>query len=155
MKKTIIVALAAIGIYAKYTECGTNAFVAVALSLGMACCVCYSYNSIENMERKYAERERKRCQRERVTNATDFGKYQNKRTSNRDTYARYAKGNSEEKTNVSNITMVAGKGNCGSSTVSKKPIRKVCGALSYDYYRNRSEQENEFNNNNYRYNVNI
>lgn len=124
----------AIGIYAAATERGMNPFGAIAVSVGMACVSMYIYNTIERMDREYEER--KKCQRKRVQRAGGSGERPKKRTSNRATYARYATANTEERKNVSNITVVAGKGNVGSSIVSRKPIRKVCGALSYDYYRN-------------------
>lgn len=134
MFKTAMAGLAAIGMYAAAAERGMNPFGAIAISLGMACANMYIYNWIERMDREYEER--KRCQRKRAKRAAEYGEYRPKRTSNRDTYARYAKGDT-----VSNIVVVAGKGNTTLNTASKKPIRKVCGALSYDYYKDRSDME--------------
>lgn len=137
MFKATMASFAAIGVYAAATERGMNPFGAIAVSVGMACVSMYVYCWIERMDKEHEER--KKCQRRRVQRATGYGEYRPKRTSNRDTYARYATANTAEKANTSNIVVVAGKGNIGSSTVSKKPIRKVCGALSYDYYRENKE----------------
>lgn len=132
MFKIMMSALVAVAFYTNVTERGLGASLSLIIAVAAAMAAYYIYVKFEEMEAEFERRQRRRiCRRNNARCATEYGGYRTG-TSNRHTYARYAQENSDEPVNVSDTKDTR----AGQGSDTRLPIRKVCGVLSYDYYKN-------------------
>lgn len=142
MIKVIMTALVAIAFFATATERGFSPVSALIMGAGAALGMYYIYLKIEELEAQYEKRHSrcvkrkiKKCRRqaaaEDALSAKSGGTYRSGQ-SNRSTYARYARLSSDmPEKDLSSAMGTRVK----RDSATALPIRKVCGVLSYDYYR--------------------